>query len=97
MAPSVALSLGPFSALPQPRTPHPQITPVLLFCRSPMLFPRKGFISRSLAVLTSSGKSSFLKLHEEAGGLLSASFFSSEAFMAWRWPRPELSWEARVL
>lgn len=34
---------------------------------SPTLFLRKGFISRFLAVLTSSGRSCFLKLHEAVG------------------------------
>ncbi|XP_076789927.1 caspase-9 isoform X2 [Arvicanthis niloticus] len=37
------------------------------FSGSLMLFLRKGFISRFLAVLTSSGKSCFLKLHEAGG------------------------------
>lgn len=37
------------------------------FSGSPTLFLRKGFISRFLAVLTSSGRSCFLKLHEAVG------------------------------
>lgn len=37
------------------------------FSGLPMLFLRKGLTSRFLAVLTSSGKSCFLKLHEARG------------------------------
>lgn len=85
---------APPQPLPQSRPLHSQITAVLLFCRSPMLFLRKGFISRFLAVLTSSGRSCSLKLHESGAAL--CLIFLPKAFMAWSRPRSELSREARI-
>lgn len=60
-----------------------------------MLFLRKEFISRFLAVLTSSGKNCFSGLNE--AGAAHCLIVLPYTFVAWRWPRPGLSCKARVL